>query len=467
MFQLTLALLVVCYSLNAEQTLSGKHLTYEDDVIILDTNMTYRSDDATISADRAIAYRAPPGSELKISHIEFEKNLVLTIDPHGEIRSDRGTFDCLTGKGHFFGGKKPVEIRHLVIDNEGREHSGSLFTPQLSVSFRAENKTYRIESLQSTQSTKIIYDNKITFEGGRLIYHNNPSYEENRPMTGIFYLFPSPKTGMCHTDFHRGEVLSEKISLDCEKQIAHYVSPKGKLPFSTKEHIERQLKFSGNHLYLRRDNNHALLEGNAKIKDPIMGTIEGKREIHFYFSPDIEKNVERIRAEGPATFVSLLGEKLYCSGMVTIDREEGTITASSPREDPLVFLGNSYRLSCLEFIGTFSEDNEVLTPLSCEMIGEVSLIDENPNRFLRCALADHVIYDPGNDLMILKSSPEKRVLFWDKEENIQISAHELHITDFSDKKQEKIEGKGSVHFLLSSEEKDLFRKKFPHYSPTS
>ncbi len=67
--------------------------------------------------------------------------------------------------------------------------------------------------------------------------------------------------------------------------------------------------------------------------------------------------------------------------------------------------------------------------------------------------------------MVLSSKTGSNVLFWDKEQQLSISAREVHIARVD--KKETIKGVGNVRFSFSSTESDLLKKLFPFYKGES
>jgi hypothetical protein len=106
-------------------------------------------------------------------------------------------------------------------------------------------------------------------------------------------------------------------------------------------------------------------------------------------------------------------------------------------------------------------DKEVLlrkykqaTPLSPLLQGE------------RFAKADHLHYRKENETIALTSNPGERVLLWDEEKALTISANEIQISRDPITNEENIKGIGNVRFHFSPAESALIQKLFPNFSPS-
>jgi hypothetical protein len=61
--------------------------------------------------------------------------------------------------------------------------------------------------------------------------------------------------------------------------------------------------------------------------------------------------------------------------------------------------------------------------------------------------------------------PGQKVLFWDEQQAVRMSAQEVHLTQNPTSQQAVIQGVGNVKFTLSTEENDALKKFFPQYKP--
>lgn len=82
----------------------------------------------------------------------------------------------------------------------------------------------------------------------------------------------------------------------------------------------------------------------------------------------------------------------------------------------------------------------------------------------RFAQAEHLHYDHAAQLLTLTAAPHERVLFWDEEKHLTISASEVQIRRSAQTHEESIKGIGNVRFHFSPEESAIIAKIFPNFS---
>jgi hypothetical protein len=71
-----------------------------------------------------------------------------------------------------------------------------------------------------------------------------------------------------------------------------------------------------------------------------------------------------------------------------------------------------------------------------------------------------VTYSPTTRTFILGADPGKRVLFLNQEENLRVSAQEVHITEDPTTKKQTVKGIGNVQLSFTTEEEALLKKWF-------
>ncbi len=102
----------------------------------------------------------------------------------------------------------------------------------------------------------------------------------------------------------------------------------------------------------------------------------------------------------------------------------------------------------------YVEEAGKLKPTQVTLMGDVQMVNLKRAHY---ALADRVEYFPDSELMILTAS--KRVLFYDKERGMELSAKEVHAKRDEDKR-ESVQGIGDVRFLFGVGEFEKLQSKF-------
>ncbi len=95
---------------------------------------------------------------------------------------------------------------------------------------------------------------------------------------------------------------------------------------------------------------------------------------------------------------------------------------------------------------------------SFSLKGAVRLLSTRIDGKESFALADALFYNPKNRVLILTADSPKKVLFW--QEDVRLSASEVHIQRDPKTGKESVQGVGDVHFAFDYEEENAFHNFF-------
>lgn len=97
-----------------------------------------------------------------------------------------------------------------------------------------------------------------------------------------------------------------------------------------------------------------------------------------------------------------------------------------------------------------------IQPVKVRLVNNVSLINLQCDQY---ALAERVTYYPKEQLMVLEGK-ENRVLFFDKQQNMQISAHTVRAKRNLETHKDSIQTVGNVRFMFGPEELCKLKERF-------
>jgi lipopolysaccharide export system protein LptA len=241
-------------------------------------------------------------------------------------------------------------------------------------------------------------------------------------------------------------------------------NPQGILPSLGKGEV----RFTAESLLWNHDQNTLVLKGNPKVQEPNLGTVVSDKEI-FLFQKD--KSLIGFKGVGKTTMTYLNNHQLISHGTLSFDRERKLGTVESPMVNGAVPEGLqlSYKEGEMSVLADkahieYTEENGSFQPVSVSLKGQVkvSSIGDKPSRY---GLADRLTYSPTTRTFILGADPGKKVLFVNNEENIRLSAQEVHITQDPTTKKQSVKGLGNVQLALSSDEQLSLNKYFGKYAP--
>lgn len=150
---------------------------------------------------------------------------------------------------------------------------------------------------------------------------------------------------------------------------------------------------------------------------------------------------------------------LTCQGPLRFERQQNLLHTDRPfsYQDEHIYLEADR--------GRLSLSHLQPEALYCE--GSIRMISQKKESSCN-ALADQLVYFPSTRTLILSSKSPQRVLFWQTNGSLRLSAPEVHMCLDAKEKEEEIQGMGDVHFTFNLEEEHLIETLFSKYlNPSS
>ena len=194
---------------------------------------------------------------------------------------------------------------------------------------------------------------------------------------------------------------------------------------------------------------------------------------------DGKRLVNEVVTRGEAVFThtdkqTSLGHTLKCYDKVKVDHQKMEVRMYSPKGgDGKVLEGKQVSFSDAKgeiygdkvFVKYGYVDKQVV-PLRVVVQGNVEIINnlassEGDQQLVKqYILADSVEFFPQTKEMVFKGSKDKRVLLFDKANNLQISAPGFKLIRDKAARKEMIDGLGDVRFNFKDQELDLLQSRF-------
>jgi hypothetical protein len=215
-------------------------------------------------------------------------------------------------------------------------------------------------------------------------------------------------------------------------------------------------------------NTIALYE-NVKVNLNENGILTSNKEIQL--QRDIDGKWRYLKCIGDCEYhssdVNDFGWKMLCFGEILFDKLRHKLFLKSVRnqdgiipEDRQVyfsdFVGKIFSNSAVIDLDPEIESFALKTVL---LEGNVRLINRE-GALQQYILADRVTYDHGMHQMHFWGSKNRRVLFFDKINNLQVSASEMKMQRDKTTKKEQFQGIGDVRFHFAEKEYEQIRKRF-------
>lgn len=416
-----LAASLLSLSLHADSSsVSSKKASFDGNALILKGAVEVSHSLGRMCADFARLERET--KEGPYSSISLEKNVSISLEGQGEINCQTAELNFQTMKGVLL----PRNGEFITFKGKGT-HPFTLSAPNATLEFAKEGKEVEVSRVIASFPVYVEYGDNFSLSASEATYFTESSDNEEG----------------------HGKVLLK--------------GPSGLLR-SSPSSLKEGLKFACNELLWNEDTHTVLLKGNVSLTDSGYGQIHCTDQVTIQHELKGTKwNITSIMTDGETSlhYNKEVGREydIVCSGQVHIDEGRSLISMESRPGNPLTYTMDALRLSSRTAEVHYTQEEGRLSPKKVHLQGDIQLKALGTDT--RCALADSFTLLPDQNIAILASSPDQKVLFWDEEKELSISASEVHI--IRTESGEEIKGIGSVSFAFSSSENELLKKLFPFY----
>jgi hypothetical protein len=317
----------------------------------------------------------------------------------------------------------------------------------------------------------IDYNKEFILKADRALYR-----KETSEMKGVVSAYPKDSASVCHLIHGADEIDAKAVDLDTLSSTLSLHKAQGHIATSLLMTEQKgHMSFSSDLIVWDDPHLTLKLHGHSEIIEPALGTIHTDKTLTVMQSSiDGQKVISHVETEGHSVLTykdagSGQSHKISSFGAMKIDRDTLSATLSSPskgRTAEQVYyeemkMGVYADSASIEF----TQLSDKIEPLSFSLKGHVTLFSRGEGEPFRCAIADRMSYNPSTKTLILSAMPGQKVLFWDEQQAVRMSAQEVHLTQNPTSQQAVIQGVGNVKFTLSTEENDALKKFFPQYKP--
>jgi lipopolysaccharide export system protein LptA len=275
------------------------------------------------------------------------------------------------------------------------------------------------------------------------------------------FLFLYPKENeKCLTSYKNSYILSNNVKIDLIDNNITFENASGEILDFLKN--SNKITFSSSQMLFNNFENSILLKDNVVLKD------ENKK----IFSNEVEiikkiknKNLHKMITRGN-TIIEFLNKKtnktstLTSTGTLELDNDKRLISAFSNKKklnENLIFQDEMVMLTSKKAFLSYSNDDVITEILLKDNVKFTYKKDKNTIGY---GIADSIKYNPKTKILKLSSNENKRVLFWQDDDAIHLSANEI-IIDQNEK--ESIKALGDVRCTFNLDEEKFFNEIFSEY----
>lgn len=484
----SLALCFLLTSLHANPVgdsgaLSSTNAAYDGSALILTGKVRLDHGLGQMAAERASLERQDAGKDFPFSLIHLQNEVVLTLKNSAEIRCETADLDFLSLKGFLFSKEnEKVVYSDSLSKKKGEKTPFKMLgkVVELGLGKKAEEgkkAEYELETILAKEEVVINYDESFILHADHAIYRAlHATDKRTKSFQGTISAYPKDPSSKCRLIHDGDDITADSVDLDLIHSKLSLLHPEGTLLTKLAPNLQKgNLNFRADHLSWDHTKNLLTLKGKVRVEDSSLGILTSEEDLQILQGMQKDKRyLKTISSKGTSTLQYKDSEdhthKLYCHGPVTIDREHLNATLNSPLIDGSVPEVEQIYYED-EKLGVYSDNASLeyslhensLQPASLSLIGNIRLFSLDPSQKRRCAVADRLNYSPTTRTLILYANPGKKVLYWDEEDSIHVSAHEVHITQDPNTKKEAVKGLGNVQFAFSFEENNLLQKVFSFF----
>lgn len=446
-------------------TISSSNASYDGNALILKGQVLLDHGLGKMQAEEAVLQKQEVGKEFPFSLIHLEKDVILKLQQNGELKCEKADLDFSDMKG-FLTSSKRVSYIDTLKKRKGKSTSFQLVSQAIDLQFSKNSDqpktSYAVQNILARDNVE------LTYAGDFILYTDAVFYQKdlvNASSNEFQSHISSQGKQKCKLLHLADTIEADHFDLDVVHNKLVMTNPQGILPSLSKGEI----RFTAKGLLWDHEGNTLILKGNPTVQEPNLGTLISDQEI-FLFQKD--KNLIGFKSFGKTTLTYLNNHQLISHGTLSFDRERNVGNVDSPLVNGGVpeELQLSYQEGEMSVLADkanieYNEENGIFQPISVSLKGHVKISSHATDKPGRFGLADRLTYSPTTRTFILGADPGKKVVFVNGEDNLKISAQEVHITQDPTTKKQTVKGLGNVQLALTAEEQASLNKYFGKYAP--
>jgi hypothetical protein len=429
--------------------LSSVNASYNGKNLMLEGCVSLDHGLGTLLSEEAFLEKETEDIDLPFSIIQLKKDVHIALKNKSTLSCETARLDFLSMTGDLRSDKQVVYTDEVKGEN-GEPFPLQMMSNSVHLLFNKQNAPpfeYEVKKLTAEDQVVIEYASKFTLLADEATYQKGLTQ-------GLIQAYPKGVSSLAKLSYQGDTVETSFIELDMDKSLLKLKSPNGSLASSLfSEKMDGKVSFSSKTLDWNHEKKTLILHKDITLHEDHFGSLKAEEEL-VIIQQEVEGVllVKSIHVKGES-ILSNRQSTLTSPGLLHINGTQGRITATGTKEKPISYIEEDMCLRSSQAFLEYSEPSYTLSSLLLK--GEVTLSSED-----RFGIADRLTYSPYTKTVILLANPGNKVLFYDKEQDVSMSADEVHITKNSETRKTEIKGVGHVQFLLSPEENTQLKTTF-------
>lgn len=432
------------------------------------------------------------GFDGEIASVELKENVSLRLTEGGHLSCSDAVIDVVNNSAKCCGNSQNDHV--VYTENVSGKNGEKLpvvmkcktLSLQLDEQQAAGEKPLKdkVREIVAHEQVTVNYNHDFIVSGNQAVYHRHPPLvadDSSVPLPGTITLTSSEGSGSCLVTNQCGDmVYANTIEIDTRNRQLVLENPKGTMFRNPTEVMpENALCVRADLATWEEHKGVIVLKGHVEVNDPAMGTLRSNDEIRLFSTGQQCKQWVRAESQGESTLIykshgSPYAKTVKCFGLCVLDHEKLEARLTSPRDengqridDKQVFYSDEKgEIFADKVFIEYKNIEKEIKPHHINLSGHVKILNRlpelaNPEKLgSQYILADNVEFNPETKIMVLSATKGRRVLIYDEENDIEMSAQGVKIIRDAFTKRDAIEGCGDVRFHLVEQELEKLRQQF-------
>lgn len=442
--------------------LSSTNASYDGNNLVLTGQVVLDHGLGVMHAQFARLEKQEAGKSFPFSSILLQDGVHLQLHDGAALQCHQAQFDFNALQGHL----TTHEGASVIYQNPSfRLLSQTIDLDLVAQEGESEKKArYLVQKATAQDQVRIEYANAFVLQADRALFQEE-----------TITAYPKDAETRCHLSHEGDQIEAQQVALHLASSELTLHQASGHLTSLPLTSEGGEIQFSCQRLLWSEPRKRLTLQGNVELLEPSLGELKTGDRLQLDFRPLSGKRVlQKLRTFGPTTLRTQAEDvsqicALHMHGTFLFDREQLSAICDSPivqgrvpPEQQLRYDAQDLTARADQATLEYSSSAPHLEPVSLLLKGEVKLSSPKCTQY---ALADRLNYSFATHTVILNAHPGKRVLYCNQEENLQMSAQEVHITKDPTSNKPMIKGVGNVQLQLSLEELSTLQALFAHDKP--
>lgn len=439
-----------------------------------------------------VVMKPKAGVDGELSSVDLKDNVVLRLTEGGHLSCSKAFVDLIKSNATCCGDlqRDHVVYTENVVGKKGEKIPVVMKCRTLLLAFdqpvdgAAVSMKDRVHKITAADQVTVSYNHDFIISGNQAVYHRLPALEVQEPATefpGKIVLTSGENAGSCLVTNQCGDmVYANAIEIDTRDRQLILENPKGMMVRDAAKNVaDNLLRIQADVATWQENEGAIILKGHVEINDPVMGILRSNDEIRLISSGQHCKKWVRAESEGESILIYKAPgnpniKTLKCFGLCVLDHEKMEARLTSPKDEngktPVdkqsFYTDEKGEIFADRILIKYKSDEKEMKAYQISLAGQVKILNRLPNisnpekPIYQYILADNVEFYPDTQQMVLSATKGRRVLFFDEENDFQMSAQGVKTVRDSITKRDSIEGTGDVRFHLVEYEVDKLRQQF-------